>query len=261
MKGKVALITGSTSGIGLGIARVFAKAGFNLVIHGLEPNGAEIARSIANEFQVETHYSSADLINPSEIQLMVSEAISKLGTIDVLINNAGIQHVSAIEDFPLNKWNDIISVNLTASFCTSKEVWAGMKQNKWGRIINISSAHGLSASEFKSAYVASKHGLIGLTKVLALEGADFGITANAICPGFVKTPLVEKQITDLGIKHGISEEDVVQNIILQKHAIKEFVSSDSIAALALFLASDQASLITGTSMPIDGGWTAGSSPA
>ena len=260
MKGKVALITGSTSGIGLSIARAFAKAGFNLVVHGLEPNGAEIAGSIEQEYQIETHYSSADLRNPAEIEVMVSQAISKFGTIDVLVNNAGIQYVSAIEDFPLDQWNDIISVNLTASFCTSKAVWEGMKQKNWGRIINISSAHGLTASEFKSAYVASKHGLIGLTKVLALEGSDFGITANAICPGFVKTPLVEKQIADLIIKHDISEEEVVQNIILQKHAIKDFVSTDSIAALALFLASDQASMITGTSMPIDGGWLTGSSP-
>ena len=260
MKGKVALITGSTSGIGLSIARAFAKAGFNLVVHGLEPNGAEIAGSIEQEYQIETHYSSADLRNPAEIEVMVSQAISKFGTIDVLVNNAGIQYVSAIEDFPLDQWNDIISVNLTASFCTSKAVWEGMKQKNWGRIINISSAHGLTASEFKSAYVASKHGLIGLTKVLSLEGSDFGITANAICPGFVKTPLVEKQIADLVIKHDISEEEVVQNIILQKHAIKDFVSTDSIAALALFLASDQASMITGTSMPIDGGWLTGSSP-
>lgn len=260
MKGKVALITGSTSGIGLSIARAFAKAGFNLVVHGLEPNGAEIAGSIEQEYQIETHYSSADLRNPAEIEVMVSQAISKFGTIDVLVNNAGIQYVSAIEDFPLDQWNDIISVNLTASFCTSKAVWEGMKQKNWGRIINISSAHGLTASEFKSAYVASKHGLIGLTKVLALEGSDFGITANAICPGFVKTPLVEKQIADLVIKHDISEEEVVQNIILQKHAIKDFVSTDSIAALALFLASDQATMITGMSMPIDGGWLTGSSP-
>jgi 3-hydroxybutyrate dehydrogenase len=255
MKGKVALITGSTSGIGLSMARAFANAGYNLVIHGLELDGAEIARSIEQEYPIDTHYSSADLRNPTEIDGMVSQAISKFGTIDVLINNAGIQYVSAIESFPLNKWNDIISVNLTASFCTSKAVWEGMKQKKWGRIINISSAHGLTASEFKSAYVASKHGLVGLTKVLALEGADFGITANAICPGFVKTPLVEKQIADLVIKHDISEEEVIQNIILQKHAIKDFVNSDSIAALALFLASDQASMITGTSMPIDGGWS------
>jgi len=256
MKGKVALITGSTSGIGLSIARAFANAGSKLLVHGLEPNGAEIALNLAQEYQVETFHSSADLRNPTEIEGMVSEAISKFGTIDILVNNAGIQYVSAIEDFPLDKWNDIISVNLSASFCTSKAVWAGMKQNKWGRIINISSAHGLTASEFKSAYVASKHGLIGLTKVLALEGANFGITANAICPGFVKTPLVEKQIADLVSKHHISEEEVVQNIILQKHAIKAFVSSDSIAALALFLASEEASMITGVSMPIDGGWTA-----
>jgi 3-hydroxybutyrate dehydrogenase len=261
MKGKVALITGSTSGIGLGIARAFANAGFNLVIHGLESNGAEIARSITNEYQVETLYSSADLLNPSEIEGMVTDALAKFGTIDVLINNAGIQYVSAIENFPLMKWNDIISVNLTASFCTSKAVWEGMKQKKWGRIINISSAHGLVASEFKSAYVASKHGLIGLTKVLALEGADFGITANAICPGFVKTPLVEKQITDLAQQQNVSETEIIQKHILKKHAIKEFVSADAIAALALFLASDQASMITGTSMPIDGGWLAGSSPA
>ena len=195
MKGKVALITGSTSGIGLGIARAFANAGFNLVIHGLESGGAEIAQNIAIEYNVETFYSSANLLNSSEIEGMVADALTKFGAIDVLINNAGIQYVSAIENFPLSKWNDIISINLTASFCTSKSVWQGMKQNKWGRIINISSAHGLVGSEFKSAYVASKHGLIGLTKVLALEGADFGITANAICPGFVQTPLVDKQIT------------------------------------------------------------------
>ena len=184
MKGKVALITGSTSGIGLGIARAFANAGFNLVIHGLESDGAEIARNIAIEYRVETFYSSANLINPSEIEGMVADALTKFGTIDVLINNAGIQHVSAIENFPLTKWNDIISVNLTASFCTSKAVWGGMKQKKSGRIINISSAHGLVGSEFKSAYVASKHGLIGLTKVLALEGADFGITAKCYLSWF-----------------------------------------------------------------------------
>jgi 3-hydroxybutyrate dehydrogenase len=261
MKGKVALITGSTSGIGLSIARAFANAGFNLIVHGLEPDGAEIARSIGQEYLIETHYSSADLRNPTEIEVMVSDAVSKFGTIDVLINNAGIQYVSAIEDFPLDKWNDIISVNLTASFCASKAVWEGMKQKKWGRIINISSAHGLVASEFKSAYVASKHGLIGLTKVMALEGADFGITANAICPGFVKTPLVEKQITDLAKQQNVSETEIIQKNILKKHAVKEFVTTDAIAALALFLASENASMITGTSMPVDGGWTAGSSPA
>jgi 3-hydroxybutyrate dehydrogenase len=187
---------------------------------------------------------------------MVADALTKFGAIDVLINNAGIQYVSAIENFPLSKWNDIISINLTASFCTSKSVWQGMKQNKWGRIINISSAHGLVGSEFKSAYVASKHGLIGLTKVLALEGADFGITANAICPGFVQTPLVDKQIADLSKQQNVSETEIIQKHILKKHAVKEFVSIDAIAALCLFLASENASMITGTSMPVDGGWTA-----
>lgn len=256
MKSKVALITGSTSGIGLEIAYTFARAGFNVVLHGLEPDGELLARQFAEEFHVNTFYSSANLLIPAEIDQMVSKAFSELGSVDVLINNAGIQFVSPVEDFPLNKWNDIIGVNLSAAFCTSKSVWANMKSRKWGRIINIASAHGLQASEFKSAYVASKHGLIGLTKVLALEGAEFGITANAICPGYVKTPLVEKQIADLIKSHNLSEEEVLQKIMLQKHAIKEFVSADAIAALALYLASDQASMITGTSMPVDGGWGA-----
>ncbi|WP_276358903.1 3-hydroxybutyrate dehydrogenase [Daejeonella sp. H1SJ63] len=256
MKAKVVLITGSTSGIGLELAGTFARAGFNVVFHGLEPDGAKIARQFAEEFHIQTFYSSANLLVPSEIELMIADACSELGSVDVLVNNAGIQFVSPVEDFPLDKWNDILSVNLSAAFCTSKAVWTSMKDKKWGRIINIASAHGLQASEFKSAYVASKHGLIGLTKVLALEGAEFGITANAICPGYVKTPLVEKQIADLMQSHNISEQEVLQKIMLQKHAIKEFVSPDAIAALALFLASDQASMITGASLPVDGGWGA-----
>lgn len=256
MKAKVALITGSTSGIGLGIATEFAKAGYNIIFHGLESEGPIIAATIGKEYNVDTHYSSSNLLDPSEIILMIRNAVSDLGSIDVLVNNAGIQYVSSVEEFPLEQWNNIISINLTAAFCTAKAVWSGMKLKKWGRIINISSAHGLVASEYKSAYVASKHGLIGLTKVLALEGAEFGITANAICPGFVKTPLVEKQITDLAKNHNISENEVIQNNIIRKHSIKEFVTSESIGALALFLASDHASMITGTSIPIDGGWIA-----
>jgi 3-hydroxybutyrate dehydrogenase len=185
---------------------------------------------------------------------MIKEASIHLGAIDILVNNAGIQFVSPVEDLPINKWNDIIAVNLTAAFCTSQAVWKAMKGRKWGRIINISSAHGLVASENKSAYVASKHGLIGLTKTLALEGANHGITVNAICPGFVKTPLVEKQITDLAKQQNITEAEVIQNNILQKHAIKNFVSPEEIAALALFLASENASMITGVAMPVDGGW-------
>ena len=256
MKVKNVLITGSTSGIGLGIANAFAKSGYNLVFNGLEKNGAEIASEIGKKYQIKTIFSPANLLVPAEISLMVKEASAQLGDIDILVNNAGIQYVSSVEDFPLNKWNDIIAVNLTAAFCTSQAVWKSMKAKKWGRIINISSAHGLVASENKSAYVASKHGLIGLTKTLALEGAALGITVNAICPGFVKTPLVEKQITDLAKQQNVSESEIIQKSILQKHAVKEFVSPEEIAALALFLASENASMITGTSMPVDGGWTA-----
>lgn len=256
MKAKNVLITGSTSGIGLAIAIAFAKAGHNLVFHGLEKDGAEIAAEIGKQNQINTFFSSANLLDSAEISSMIKEANTHLGDIDILVNNAGIQFVSPVEDFPLNKWNDIIAVNLTAAFCTSQAVWKGMKAKNWGRIINISSAHGLVASENKSAYVASKHGLIGLTKTLALEGSGCGITVNAICPGFVKTPLVEKQITDLAQQQNIAEADVIQNNILQKHAIKNFVSPEDIAALALFLASENASMITGAAMPVDGGWTA-----
>jgi len=256
MKAKNVLITGSTSGIGLGIAKEFAKSGYNLVFHGLEKDGAEIAAEIGKQHQINTFYSAANLLDPEEITSMVKEATAHLGVIDILVNNAGIQYVSPVEDFPLNKWNDIIAVNLTAAFCASQAVWKGMKYKKWGRIINISSAHGLVASENKSAYIASKHGLIGLTKTLALEGAGYGITANAICPGFVKTPLVEKQITDLAKQQNITEAEVIQKNILQKHAVKNFVSPEEIAVLALFLASENASMITGTAMPVDGGWTA-----
>jgi 3-hydroxybutyrate dehydrogenase len=256
MKAKNVLITGSTSGIGLAIATAFAKAGHNLVFHGLEKDGAEIAAEIGKQNQINTFYSSANLLDSAEIAAMVKEANMLLGDIDILVNNAGIQFVSPFEDFPIKKWNDIIAVNLTAAFCTSQAVWKTMKAKKWGRIINISSAHGLVASENKSAYVASKHGLIGLTKSLALEGAGYGITVNAICPGFVKTPLVEKQITNLAQQQNITEADVIQKNILQKHAIKNFVSPEEIAALALFLASENSSMITGAAMPVDGGWTA-----
>ena len=253
---KTILITGSTSGLGLGIAKTFAQAGYAIVFNGLEKDGQEIANAIGKEYNINTFYSAANLLNPSEINNMVKEATAKLGNIDVLINNAGIQHVSCIEEFPTEKWNNIIDINLTAAFHTTKAVWKGMKEKKAGRIINIASAHGLVASEYKAAYVASKHGLVGLTKVLALEGAPLGITANSICPGYVKTPLVEKQITEQAKSHNIPEEEVIQKIMLAKHPVKNFVSADSVGALALFLASDAAAMITGTAIPIDGGWSA-----
>lgn len=251
-----ALITGSTSGIGLGIATEFAKAGYNIAFNGLEPNGAEIAENIGKEYGIKTFYSNANLMKPMEIKTMIENAIQALGCIDVLINNAGIQHVAPIEDFPEDKWEAIISINLNSSFYTTKYLFNNMKENGFGRIINIASAHGLVASEFKSAYVAAKHGLVGFTKVIALEGAPYNITCNAICPGYVKTPLVEKQIHDQALAHGISESEVVEKVMLVKQPIKKFVETKAIAKLALHLASEDAALITGTALPIDGGWQA-----
>jgi len=253
---KTVLITGSTSGIGLGIAKEFAKEKYNIVFNGLEAEGPQIAQNMAKEYGIKTMYSPANMLKPEEIKAMIEEAIATFGKIDVLVNNAGIQHVSAIEDFPEEKWNAIIGINLTSAFHTTKHVWKKMKEQKFGRIINIASAHGLVASEFKSAYVASKHGIVGFTKTIALEGAPFNITANAICPGYVKTPLVEKQITDQAKTHNIPESEVINKIMLQKQAVKEFVQVETLGKLALFLSSDTASTITGTAIPVDGGWNA-----
>jgi 3-hydroxybutyrate dehydrogenase len=254
---KTVLITGSTSGIGLGIAIEFAKTKqYNIIFNGLETNGAEIAASIGKEYGIDVMYSNANMLNPEELRKMVSDGISKFGKIDVLINNAGIQHVSPIDEFPDEKWNAIIGINLTSAFYLSKAVWKGMKEHKFGRIINIASAHGLNASEFKSAYVASKHGIIGLTKTLGLEGAPFNITCNAICPGYVKTPLVEKQIADQAKAHNMSEDEVVSKVMLLKQAVKEFVSVETLGQMALLLAAESSNTITGSSISIDGGWNA-----
>jgi len=250
------LITGSTSGIGLGIARAFAAQGYNVAFNGLEPNGAEIAQSVADEFKVAHTFSPANLMQPAAVREMVANAISTFGNIDVLVNNAGIQFVAPIDEFPDEKWDAIIAVNLSAAFHVSKAVWGNMKTNKFGRIINIASAHGLRASEFKSAYVAAKHGIVGLTKTLGLEGAPFGITCNAICPGYVDTPLVEQQIPQQAKAHNMTEKEVIEKVFLERHAVKEFISVDLLAQTALFLASPQATTITGIALPVDAGWTA-----
>ncbi len=254
---KTVLITGSTSGIGLGIATEFAKTKkFNIIFNGLESNGREIAESIGTAYGIKILFNAANMLDPLALKNMVQQGIETFGSIDVLINNAGIQHVSPIEDFPEDKWNAIIGINLNSAFHLCKAVWPQMKEQKFGRIINIASAHGLVASEFKSAYVASKHGIVGLTKTLGLEGAPYNITCNAICPGYVKTPLVEKQIADQAKAHQLSESEVVSKVMLVKQAVKDFISVESLGQMALFLASESANTITGTAIPMDGGWSA-----
>lgn len=256
MENKVALITGSTSGIGLGIAHRFAAAGYNIMFNGLEKNGPEIAAEVAAKYGVKTKFNGANMLKPEEIAALVKDAEDTFGRVDVVINNAGVQFVSPVDEFPIERWDMIIGINLTSAFHTTKAAWKGMKERKYGRIINISSAHGLVASKGKSAYVAAKHGITGFTKAIALEGAEYGITCNAICPGYVRTPLVEGQIKDQAKLHNISEEEVINKIMLEQHAVKEFVTIESLADMALFLCNEQAKVITGASIPMEGGWTA-----
>jgi len=256
MSARTVLITGSTSGIGLGIARAFAQAKYNVIFNGLEKNGNEIAANVANEFKVKHHFSPANALHSDQLKAMVDEGLRQFQHIDVLVNNCGIQHVSPIENFPEEKWSDILRINLSSAFFLTKALMKPMKENKFGRIINVASAHGLFASEYKSAYVAAKHGVLGLTKVVALEGAPFNINCNAICPGYVRTPLVDAQIRDQAKSHDISESEVIPRIILQKHAVKKFVPVELIAKLALLLADDISATLTGTAIPIDGGWSA-----
>jgi len=258
MRGKSAIITGSTSGIGLSIARHFASEGCNIMMNGFgEPSKIdEIRNSIEVEFKVAALYSSANMMNPDEISMMVSEAKRQFGAVDILVNNAGIQHVAPVDEFPPEKWNAIIAVNLSAAFHAIRKVVPIMREKKWGRIINIASAHSLVASPYKSAYVAAKHGLLGLTKVVALETAREGITCNAICPGYVRTPLVEGQIKDQAKARNITEEEVMRDVLLAAQPTKKFVQLSEICSVASFLAGDSAASITGTAISIDGGWTA-----
>src|SRR6516165_3954730 len=259
LKGKSAVVTGSTSGIGLAIARALAKEGADLIINGFGDKAAietERAR-IEKEFGVKAFYNGADVSKGAEIEAMIADAQSKLGSLDILVNNAGIQHVSPIEDFPPEKWDAIIAINLTAAFHAIRAAVPGMKAQKWGRIINTASAHSLIASPFKSAYVAAKHGLAGLTKTVALELATSGVTANCISPGYVSTPLVERQIPDTMKARNMTREQVINDVMLAAQPTKQFISVDHVAAVAIYLCSDAAAQITGANLSIDGGWTAG----
>ena len=257
-KGSTALVTGSTSGIGLGIATALAAKGANVILNGFA-DASEIEQlrtKLAADHGVAVRYDGADLSRQEPIEAMMAKALAEFGCIDILVNNAGIQFVAPIDEFPVAKWDQILALNLTASFHTIRLALPAMKARKWGRIVNIASAHALVASPFKSAYVAAKHGIAGLTKTVALEVAELGITMNAICPGYVWTPLVEKQIPDTAKARGLTEAQVISDVLLHAQPTKQFVQVSEVAALATFLASDEAASITGAVIPIDGGWTA-----
>jgi 3-hydroxybutyrate dehydrogenase len=256
--GKVSLVTGSTSGIGLGIARALAAAGSEIVLNGFgKPEEvADVQAKIASDFNVRVSYSPADMSRPDAIRAMIEKTLQSSGRLDILVNNAGIQHVAPLQDFPPEKWDAILAINLSSAFHTTRLALPSMIRNKWGRIVNIASAHGLVASPYKSAYVAAKHGIVGLTKVTALETAEQGITCNAICPGYVYTPLVEAQIESQAKAHGIPREQVIRDVLLAQQPNKRFATVEELGALTVFLASDAAASITGVALPVDGGWTA-----
>ena len=258
LKSRSALVTGSTSGIGLACARALAAEGANVCLNGFGPaDEIEATRaSIEKEFGVRCIYSGADMSKPAEIAAMVEAAEAALGSVDILVNNAGIQFVSPIEEFPIEKWDQIIAINLSSAFHAIRAAVPGMKRNKWGRIVNTASAHSLVASPFKAAYVAAKHGVVGLTKTVALELATHGVTANCISPGYVWTPLVERQIPDTMKARNMSREDVIDKVLLAAQPTKQFVTVEQVAAALVFLCSDAASQITGTNISMDGGWTA-----
>ena len=257
LQGKTALITGSTSGIGLGIAKGLAEQGVNIVMNGFgDAQAIESERKSLENHGVNAIYNGADMTKPDEIAGMIACAEDRFGAIDILVNNAGIQHVAPIEEFPPEKWDAIIAIGLSSAFHTTRAALAGMRKSGWGRVINICSAHGLVASPYKSAYVSAKHGLIGFTKTIALEVARENITCNAICPGYVFTPLVENQIADKAKARGITEEEVVNDVLLAAQWTKKFVTTEQIAGIVAFLCSDVAQNITGTDLTVDGGWTA-----
>jgi 3-hydroxybutyrate dehydrogenase len=255
---KSAIVTGSTSGIGLGMAEALAKSGMNIMLNGFgDENEIEAIRSrLASENGVEVGYNGADMTKPDEIAALFKAAEDKFSAVDVVVNNAGIQYVAPIEEFPPEKWDAIIAINLSSAFHLIRHAIPGMKSRGWGRVINLCSAHGLVASPFKSAYVAAKHGIMGLTKTVALEVAEKGITVNAICPGYVLTPLVERQIPDQAKSRGITEEEVKRDVLLNAQPTKKFVTTEEIGALCVFLCSNAAASMTGAALPIDGGWTA-----
>lgn len=258
LKGKTALVTGSTSGIGRGIAEALAAQGANIVLNGFGDQAQieKLRAKIESNHGTAVRFDGADMSNSIEIESMMKRAVAEFGAVDVLVNNAGIQHVAPIEEFPVEKWEAIIAINLVASFHTIRHAIPSMKARKWGRIVNVASAHALVASPFKSAYVASKHGIAGLTKTVALEVAEDGVTVNAICPGYVMTPLVQKQIPDTAKARGMSEEEVIKKVLLETQPTKKFVTVEQIASLALFLTSSAADSMTGAILAVDGGWTA-----
>jgi len=258
LKGKHALVTGSTSGIGLGIAEGLAQEGVHLVLNGFgEAHEIEALRQrLASDYGVKVIYDGADMSQGADIARMMIEVANKTGGLDIVVNNAGIQHVSPVEDFPEAKWDAIIAINLSSAFHTTKGAMPYMKKQRWGRIVNIASAHGLVASPFKSAYVAAKHGIMGFTKTVALECAQEGVTVNAICPGYVLTPLVERQIPDTAKARGLTEEQVKRDVLLAAQPTKKFVTVEQIAATTIFLCSDAAASITGSHIAVEGGWTA-----
>ena len=255
---RTALVTGSTSGIGQGIAAALARAGCDIVLNGFgAPDAIEKQRSaLAGAHGVTVRYEAADMSKPAEIEAMMARVLAANGAVDVLVNNAGIQHVAAVDEFPVDKWDAILAINLSAAFHTTRAALPGMKRNGWGRIVNVGSIHALIASPFKSAYTAAKHGLAGFTKSTALEVAQAGITVNCICPGYVRTPLVEAQIPDQARTRGISEDEVIQKVILANQPTRRFVGIDEINAMMLWLCSDAARSVTGAVLTIDGGWTA-----